>query len=87
MGRSDSTSTRDGRVATAGLLVAVAILFVTARTVLADESGQTPTGGNSSSLRIDFNSVWPIWRKTVSQRSSAVEKRPAWPATECRACG
>ena len=50
MGRSDSTSIRDGRVATAGLLIAVAILYLNAPTVLA-QSDQTPAGGVSAAPR------------------------------------
>jgi porin len=45
MHRSDLISICNGRAATAGLLIAVAILFVKAGTVLAEESDQTPVSG------------------------------------------
>ena len=47
MGRNNSTSIRGRRVATGGLLIALVIIFLSTRMVLA-QSDQTPTGGVSA---------------------------------------
>ena len=45
MQRGCSTSIRSGHFAAAGFLMAIALLFVNARTVLAEDSDQAPAGG------------------------------------------